>query len=139
VHQRNAFCGFCVGPTVSGPGHGAEYTYTAIGDLSSCYSIGSPVLNNKGEAAFFAQCSSGSQVVVRRGDFSGSLVDIYMLGPGSTFGVFDSVISINDEGAVAFTGWTSSSSGGLRTAILVGDGGPVSAVVDTDLSRSSSR
>ena len=98
----------------------ANYTYTVIADLTNCFNVGSPVLNNKGEAAFWAQCfgppgGPGGSLVVRRGDGSGSLVDIYTFGPGSTFSVPDSVISINDNGAVAFPG-----SAGLRYAILSG-------------------
>ena len=83
-----------------------NYTYTVIADVSNCYTIGSPVLNNKGEAAFVAHCGAPigppGGVVVRRGDGGGALAEIYTFGPASTFGVLDSVISINDNGAVAF-------------------------------------
>ena len=48
-----------------------NYTYTVIADVSNCFNIGSPVLNNEGEAAFVANCGApiGPQVsvVVRRG------------------------------------------------------------------------
>jgi hypothetical protein len=89
------------------------------------------VLNNKGQAAFAAHCGipigpPGAGWVVLRGD-GGPLTSINTFG-GSTFGVADPVISINDEGAVAFAG---SVAGPPRAAILVGNGGPVSAVVDT--------
>ena len=67
------------------------------------------MLNNEGEAAFVANCGApigppGGGVVVRRGDGGGPLAEIYTFGPSSTFGVPDSVISINDNGAVAFPG-----------------------------------
>ena len=114
-----------------------NFTYTVIADVSNCFNFGNPVLNNAGQAAFVANCgapvgSPAGGMVVRRGN-GGLLADIYTVGPTSTFGVPESVISINDHGAVAFPGNAASSLGGPRTAILVGDGGSVSAVVDTDL------
>lgn len=72
--------------------------------------------------------------VVRRGN-GGPLTDIYTFTPpDSTFSVLDLFrISINDNGTVAFPGFTSSSPPPFRYAILVGDGGPISTIVDTDL------
>ena len=85
-----------------------NYTYTVIADVSNCFNIGSPVLNNEGEAAFVANCGApigpGGSVVVRRGDGGGPLAEIHTFGPTSTFSVSDSVISINDNGTVAFPG-----------------------------------
>ena len=125
-------------PSLAAQAPTPNYTYTVIADVSNCYNIGSPVLNNEGEAAFVANCGApigppGGAMVVRRGDGGGALAEIHTFGPTSTFGVSDSVISINDNGTVAFPGRANSSGGGVRYAILVGDGGPVSAVVDTDL------
>ena len=111
----------------------AHYTYTVIADGTSCSNLGSPVLNNAGQVAFWAgPCfppigPSGS-VIVRRGDGSGTLTDIYTFTTSPTFSVPDGIISINDDGAVAFSG---SAGVGARQVILVGNGGPVSAVVDT--------
>jgi Bacterial Ig-like domain (group 3) len=120
-------------PSLAAQATPPNYTYTVIADVSNCFNIGAPVLNNEGEAAFAAQCSNGA-IVVRRGDGgAGPLAEIYTFGPTSSgFSLLEFLISINDNGAVAFNGWTGSS-GGIRTAILVGDGGPVNTVVDTDL------
>ena len=101
-----------------------NYTYTVIADATSCSTLGAPVLNNAGEVAFRGGC--GPSTVVRRGDGSGPLTDIYTFTSGTGFLVPDSIISMNDDGAVAFWG----SDGAFRHAILVGNGGPVSAVVD---------
>ena len=123
-------------PSLAAQAPAPSYTYTVIADVTNCFNIGAPVLNNEGEAAFVANCGAPigpGGVVVRRGDGGGPLAEIYTFGPSSTFGVPEPVISINDTGAVAFPGWTGSSSGGLRSAILVGNGGPVDTVVDTDL------
>jgi hypothetical protein len=109
----------------------ASYTYTLIADGTSCSNLGSPVLNNAGDVAFWAgPCVApiGPGVVVRRGSGSGPLTDIYTFTAGSTFSVPDSIISMNDGGTVAFPG---SAGVGARQAILVGNGGPVSPVVDT--------
>jgi hypothetical protein len=125
-------------PTVAAQGP-SNYTYTVIADVTNCFNIGSPVLNNEGEAAFVANCgppvgSPSGGVVVRRGDGAGGpLADIYTFDSTSTFGVLETAISMNDSGLVAFPGWTGASTGGIRAAILVGDGGPVNAVVDTEI------
>jgi hypothetical protein len=75
----------------------ANYTYTVIADGTSCSSLGAPVLNDAGEAAFRVGC--GSSTFVRRGDGSGPLTDIYSFTSGAGFLVPNSIISINDQGA----------------------------------------
>lgn len=84
------------------------YTYTVIADLTNCDNVGRPVLNENGQVAFAARRDSpigpqGGSVVIRRGDGSGPLVDIYTPGLSSSFTVPDTGISINDDGAIAFS------------------------------------
>jgi hypothetical protein len=104
-----------------------NYTYTVIADATSCSTLGNPVLNNAGQVAFRGGC--GPSTVVRRGDGSGPLTDIYTFTSGAGFFVPDSIISMNDDGAVAFPGTDGLVPG--RFVIFVGNGSPVSAVVDT--------
>jgi hypothetical protein len=115
----------------------ANYTYTVIADVSNCPAASNPVLNNNGEAAFVARCPppigpSDVGPVVRRGD-GGPLTEIYTWTPDSTFSVPDLALSINDNGTVAFAGFSPFSPPPFRYAILAGDGGPISAIVDTDV------
>ena len=70
-------------PSLAAQAPTPSYTYTVIADVSNCFKIGAPVLNNEGEAAFAGQCSSGA-IVVRRGDGgAGPLAEIYT-GPTSS-------------------------------------------------------
>jgi hypothetical protein len=114
-----------------------NYTYTVITDLTNCFNVGNPVLNNAGDVAFVGNCgapvgSPAGGVVVRRGN-GGALTDIYTAEPTPSFGIPEPGISINDNGAVAFPGQAASPNGGVRYVILVGDGSSLSVAVDTDV------
>jgi hypothetical protein len=101
--------------------------------VSHCINVGNPVLNNEGQVAFVTHKCTGpiEGPIVQRGD-GGPLTEIYSFTPSSTFSVPDFTISINDNGTVAFPGWTPFDSP-IRYAILAGDGGPVNTIVDTDV------
>ncbi len=118
-----------LGATICGALTGAvgkaqtSYIYTVIADVTNCFNLGAPAINNKGEVAFAGVCDSIS--VVRRGD-GGALTPIFTASPGSPVPNTD-FISINDSGVVAFS---VNGSCGFNTAILTGDGGPIETVVN---------
>lgn len=111
------------------------YTYTVIADVTNCYNIAAPAINNKGEAAFVANCAlpigpASGGYVVRRGE-GGALTPIYTWDPGSgtQYVPQPDVLSINDNGVVAFAvNGPCPNKGGA--AIWTGDGGPISTVHD---------
>ena len=107
-----------------------SYVYTVIADVTNCYNLGAPAINNKGEVAFGGSCGepvgppSGGPVI-RRGD-GGALTPIFTVN--AIYGSANTdVISMNDSGVVAFS---VNHSCGFNTAILTGDGGPLQTVVD---------
>ena len=125
----------CFWLTRAPAGAQSEYTYTVIADVTNCFSVASPVVNNAGEVAFGASCFSpvgppGGAVVIRRGS-GGLLTDIFTLGDFSPVGPHIDVLSINDAGVVAFAGTSRTCTGSAASAILTGDGGSPSTLVDT--------
>ena len=112
-----------------------DYTYTVIADVTNCFNIGSPALNNQGEVVFGANCGApvgppSGAIVIRRGD-GGALTPIYTWDPSSgTQHVPQSdVISINDHGVVAFAVNGPCPNGGAA-AIWTGDGASINTVHD---------
>lgn len=112
-----------------------RYTYTVIADTSSCNTVSAPVIGNNGEAAFIARCPTPQDsFVVRKGDGQ-ILTDIYVwkIGVSGFYGVADpGILSINDQGVVAFSGGPTGG-GSTGYAILFGDGGPLSVAADTSV------
>ena len=97
-----------------------SYIYTVIADVTNCFNLGAPAINNKGEVAFAGVCGAATVGVIRRGD-GGPLTPIFTASPRLCTPNTD-VISINDSGVVAFS---VNGTCGFNTAILTGDGGPI--------------
>lgn len=111
------------------------YTYTVIADVTNCYNIGSPALNNLGAVAFGTNCGAplgpaGGGIVVVRGD-GGPPATIYSWSADSTTqrAPQTDVLSMNDAGVVAFAVNGSCPNGG-GSAIWTSNGGPPAVVHD---------
>jgi hypothetical protein len=107
----------------------ANYTYTVIDRLLNCSGAGSPVIGNNGDVAFIGHCD-GTQFV-RRGD-GVTTIDIYRVGVGKPYSMPDTIVSINDDGTVAFGGGPIGG-GSTGYTILVGSGGPLTVAADTSV------
>ena len=119
----SVWCGVIAAPAEAQ----TDYTYTIIADVTNCYNIGAPALNDNGEVAFGATCGS---ISIRRGD-GGALTSIYSwdASSGTQHVPQTDVLSINDGGVVAFAVNGPCPNGGAA-AIWTGDGGPIDIAHD---------